>query len=253
MRHTAAMRRDEWQVWAPTIGTAGHVIAYGHWGRPVLFFPCEGGSAYDIEDHGMIHVLAPAIEAGQLKVYAVDANDHWSWSNQSVSSEERARRHDAYFAWLTDEVVPAIHGDCGGWQPIVTTGASMGAYHAVNAALRRADLFPRAVGMSGNYDPSTWHAWGEQGDALYFNNPMAFVPNLHGEHLDWLRAQVSIDLVVGSGAFEEHPTRALASTQALAHALWDRAIRCTLDIWGTDTPHDWPSWQRMAVKYLTAP
>ena len=62
------MRRDEWQVWAPTLGTSGHIVAYGHWGTPVLIFPSERGSAYDIENNGIIHALAPAIEAGKLKV-----------------------------------------------------------------------------------------------------------------------------------------------------------------------------------------
>jgi esterase/lipase superfamily enzyme len=244
------MRREEWLVPAPRMGTDGHVVAYGHWGRPVLLFPCEAGGAYDPEQHGIIHALAPAIEAGRIKVYTVDANDGWSWSNRSIPTEERAERHESYFSWITNRVAPAIHGDSGGWQPIVTAGTSMGAFHAVNAALRRADLFPRAVGMSGNYDPGSWHPWGPAGDALYFNNPAAYVPNLHGDHLEWLRSHVSIQLVVGSGAFEEHPTQALPSSRELAHALWDKGIPCDLDVWGTETPHDWPSWQRMAVKHL---
>jgi esterase/lipase superfamily enzyme len=245
------MRREEWLIWAPTIGTHGHVMAYGHFGTPVLFFPAEGGGAHDIENHGIIHVLAPAIEAGRIKVYAVDANDNESWSNRSIPSEERARRHNAYHAWIADEVAPAIHGDCGGYQPISTAGVSMGAYHAVNLTLRRADLFPHALGMSGNYDPASWHGWGEMGEQLYFNNPMAYVRNLHGEHLDWLRARVFIQLAVGSGPFEEQPTRALPSSWDLAHALWEKGIPCELDVWGEDTPHDWPSWQRMVVKHLT--
>lgn len=245
------MRRSEWQLWAPSLGVPGHVVAYGQWGWPVLYFPSEGGSAYDLENRGIIHSLAPIIEAGRIKVYAVDVNDGDSWSNRSIPSEERAARYDAYFAWITDEVAPAIHRDCGGWQPIVTAGASMGAFHAVNAALRRADLFPHALGMSGNYDPGSWHPWGQFGDHLYFNNPAAYVPNLHGDHLDWLRSRLFIQLAVGSGAFEEHPTRALPGTWALAHALWAKGIRCELDVWGTDTPHDWPSWQRMAAKHLS--
>lgn len=244
------MRRDEWLVPAPGLGADGHVVAYGHWGRPVLYFPCEAGSAYDAEQHGIIHALAPAIEAGRIKVYTVAANDGWSWSNRSIPTEERAHRHEAYFSWITDQVAPAIHGDSGGWQPIVTAGASMGAFHAVNASLRRADLFPRAVGMSGNYDPSSWHPWGPTGDAVYFNNPTAYVPSLHGEHLHWLRGHVSIQLVVGSGAFEEQPTQALPSSRRLAHELWAKGIPCALEVWGPDTPHDWPSWQRMAVKHL---
>ncbi len=225
-------------------------MAYGHWGTPVLFFPCEGGRATDVEDNGIIHVLSPAIEAGRIKVYAVTANDPWSWSNREISTEDRARRHEAYHDWIAEQVIPSIHGDCGGPVPIVATGTSMGAFHAVNLALRRADLVPHAIGLSGNYDPSSWHPWGETGQALYFNNPMANVPNLHGDHLAWLRSRLHVQLVVGSGAFEVHPTQALPSSHALAAALWDKGIWCDLDVWGTDTPHDWPSWQRMALKHL---
>ena len=107
--------------------------------------------------------------------------------------------------------------------------------------------------MSGNYDPTSWNAWGEHGRwRSTSTTPLAYVPNLHGDHLDWLRGRVFIQLVVGSGAFEEHPTRALPSSWSLAQALWDKGIPCDLDVWGPDTPHDWPSWQRMAVKHIAS-
>ena len=35
------MRREVHEVWAPTLGAAGTVCVYGHWGRPVLVFPSE--------------------------------------------------------------------------------------------------------------------------------------------------------------------------------------------------------------------
>lgn len=232
------------------MGGDGTVIAYGSWGHPVLIFPAEGGSAVDLENNGIIHVLAPAIEAGKIKVYTVDARDSHAWSNRSLPLEARAHNYAAYLSWITDQVAPAIHWDCGGRVDISTVGASMGAYHAVNAALKRADLFPHAVGMSGNYDPTTWHGWGDCGDAVYFNNPFAYLPNEGGDHLDWLRGRVTIDLDVGTGAFEVEPTQSLPSTKALADLLWSKGIRCRLDVWGDDTPHDWPSWQRMIVKHF---
>ena len=52
--------------------------------------------------------------------------------------------------------MPWIHGDCGGAQEILTTGCSLGAYHAANFALKRADLFPLALCLSGSYDPANW-------------------------------------------------------------------------------------------------
>jgi esterase/lipase superfamily enzyme len=217
----------------------------------VLFFPAEGGSAFDIEDRGIVHALAEPIDGGHLKLYAVDSHDGSTWSDRSVPLEERARRHDAYHAWVVERVAPAIHGDCGGPVPIATAGASLGAFHAVNAALRRADLFPRALGMSGNYDPTSWDGWGERGDSLYFNSPFMYLEHMQGDHLDWLRRTVFVQLCVGRGAWEVHPTQSLPSTLALGDVLAAKAIPHGVDVWGEDTPHDWPSWARMAAKHLS--
>ena len=63
---------------------------------------------------------------------------------------------------------------------------------------RRGDLFPLALCLSGIYDVSSV-GWGERGDAVYFNNPTDYVAGLGGDHLDWLRSEVSLLLVVGRG------------------------------------------------------
>ena len=86
---------------------------------------------------------------------------------------------------------------------IATLGISLGAYHAVNFALKRADLFPLALGFSGNYDPSSWHGWGERGEAAYFNNPFDYLAHMGGDHLDWLRGRISLLLVCGQGQWED--------------------------------------------------
>ena len=108
--------------------------------------------------------------------------------------------------------MPYIHDDTAPGTELITLGCSLGAYHAVHFSLQRADLAPLAIGLSGNYDVTTWGSWGDRGDATYFANPTDYVPNLHGDHLDWLRRQVSILLVVGQGAWETHPTGSLPST-----------------------------------------
>jgi esterase/lipase superfamily enzyme len=226
------------------------VIAYGHFGRPVLVFPSEQGRAWDFENNGMVDAVADLIEHGRVKVYCVDSADAWTWSDRSVPLEERARRHDEYERWLIEQVVPWIAGDCGGQTEIATTGCSLGAYHAANVALKHADVFPLALCLSGNYDPTAWHAWGEQGAATYFNNPMAYVANLHGEHLDWLCGRLNLVLVVGQGAWEEHPTRSISGTRAFAELLSDKGIPHELDVWGHDVPHDWPSWRAQLRHHL---
>ena len=104
--------------------------------------------------------------------------------------------------------------------------------------------------MSGSYDPSEWNAWGDRGDASYFHNPMQYVANLHGDHLDWLRDTVHLTLVVGQGSWEVDPTRALPSTRAFAGVLADKGIPHDLDVWGHDVPHDWPSWRAQFAHHL---
>jgi esterase/lipase superfamily enzyme len=226
------------------------MIAYGHYGRPVLVFASEQGRAWDFENNGMIGAVADLLDAGRVKFYCLDSADGFSWSNRDESIEERARRHDTYEQWILDSVVPWISDDCGGPVEIVTLGCSLGAYHAANIALRHAEVFPAALCFSGNYDVTNWHAWGDPGETTYFHNPMAYVANLHGDHLDWLRRQVSLLLVVGQGAWEEHPTGSLSSTRAFADLLASKGIRYELDVWGYDIPHDWPSWRAQLRHHL---
>ena len=145
-----------------------------------------------------------------------------------------------------EAVAPFIHGDTGG--EIIVTGASFGAYHAANFALKRADLFPLAICMSGVYDV-TVQGGGHRGDAVYFNNPMDYVANAGGDHLDWLRRTASLLLVCGQGQWED-TTGALESTKAFASRLAAKEIRHELDVWGHDVPHDWPSWRAQIAHHL---
>jgi esterase/lipase superfamily enzyme len=225
------------------------VAAYGHWGRPVLAFPAERGDAGEFERRGMVAAVGDLLAAGRVKLYCVDSFDGESWSNRSISLEERARRHGVYENWVLHEVVPFIRDDCGGAAEVITCGCSLGANHAANFALKRADVFPLAICMSGSYDPAEWDAWGERGETAYFNNPMDYVAHLQGDHLDWLRSQLSLLLICGQGQWED-TTGALASTRRLAELLQSKGVRCEMDLWGYDVPHDWPSWRAQLAHHL---
>jgi esterase/lipase superfamily enzyme len=252
--HTAGVGEDEGvrhytvDLESP-FGARGTVAAYGQYGRPVLFFPTEGGHAREFADHGMVAAVEGLIDAGRVKLYGVDSFDAGTWSAGDLPLEERARRHGAYESWILDAVVPHIRGDTGDAAEIVTAGCSLGAYHALNFAFKRADLFPLALCFSGNYDPTAWRGWGERGDAVYFNNPVEYVANLHGDHLDWLRSRLSLLLVCGQGQWED-TTGSLESTRRMAQLLTDKGVRHELDLWGYDVPHDWPSWRAQFAHHL---
>jgi esterase/lipase superfamily enzyme len=197
----------------------------------------------------MVSAVGALLDAGRIKLYCVDSFDHESWSNQDIPLEERARQHHHYETWIHDQVLPFISDDCSGASEVITCGCSLGAFHAANFALKRADRFPLAICMSGNYDPAAWGGWGERGDAAYFNNPMDYVAHLGGDHLDWLRHRVSLLLICGQGQWED-TTGALDATRRFAALLQSKEIRCELDLWGHDVAHDWPSWRAQLAHHL---
>ena len=96
---------------------------------------------------------------------------------------------------------------------------------------------------------AAWNGWGERGNESYFNNPLDYVGHLSGDHLDWLRNQLSLLLVCGQGQWED-TTGALASTKRFAALLAERGIRHELDLWGYNVPHDWPSWRAQLAHHL---
>jgi esterase/lipase superfamily enzyme len=242
------VRRDHHKIYSPAIQAEGEIVAYGHWGRPLMAFPSQQGRPWDFEERGMIGSLEHLIEAGRLKVYCVDSYDSASWHAGEGTLEERARRHQLYEDWIVNQVVEWINEDCGGPQEFMSTGCSFGAYHAANFALKRPDVFPLAICLSGVYDVSMT-AGGERGETFYFNNPMDYVANLHGDHLEWLRSRVNLVLVCGQGQWED-TTGALESTRAFSERLGEKSLRHELDLWGYDVPHDWPSWRRQIAHHV---
>ena len=241
------MTRRHHSLYSPAIGAEGRLIAYGHWGRPLLAFPSQEGPAWQYEERGMIHALNGPIGEGRVTVYAVDSFDSGSWYRTGLPLDERAQLHGRYEDWILNQVVPFVQTDSSTAE-LMVTGVSFGAYHAANFALRHAHVFPLAICQSGVYDVSVV-AGGERGDAVYFNNPADYVQHLHGDHLDWLRSHVNLLLIAGQGQWED-TTGALESTQRFAQLLGEKGIRHELDLWGHDSPHDWPAWRAQIAHHL---
>lgn len=223
------------------------MIAYGHAGMPVLVFPSSEGKASDYEGFGMIEAVAPLIEAGRLRLYCVDSYDSESWYGRHRPLHERAWRHSLFERWILESVVPAIARDVG--DPAVellTTGCSFGAYHAANFALKHPRRFTRALCMSGVYD-MRFLLHGHHDDWVYFNNPMEYVANLHGEALREIQTHTFLALVCGQGQWEE---RCLSSTKEFWWLLSERKIPNYMDLWGFDVAHDWPWWRKQIVYFM---
>ena len=227
----------------------GEVLAYGHYGRPLIAFPSQEGHTTDWEDRGMISAIGDLLNAGRVKVYCVASFDSGSWHRGDLSLEDRARAHGVYEHWLVNEVAPFVEADTGGTAEMLLAGCSFGAYHAANFTLKHAHRFPLALCMSGVYDVTVVGGGLHRGDAVYFNNPMDYVAHLNGDHLDWLRRQAGLVLVCGQGQWED-TTGALESTKRFAGLPHAKGIRHELDLWGHDVAHDWPSWRAQLAHHL---
>ncbi len=62
----------------------------------------------------MVEAVRPLLDDGRCKLYCVTSHDADSWSNRSLSIEDRARRHAEYEQWIIDSVLPFIWDDSGG-------------------------------------------------------------------------------------------------------------------------------------------
>lgn len=232
--------------YSPALQRDMHMRIIGHAGKPCLVFPSQNGRCGDFEAFGMHESCQPWIDQGKLKLYCVDSIDEETWSATHLPPFDRARRHEAWFRYLIDEVWPFMREDAGWHGRVMTTGCSMGAMHAVNTLFRRPDLFDTVIALSGAYDPEQFLG-GYTDDVVYQNSPISSVGGMGPNHPYIERLNTCrIILCVGQGAWEDEMLR---STRTLEGILKTKGIGAWVDYWGKDVNHDWP-WWREQLKYF---
>ena len=243
-----AMLQAHERIPSRALGRPVHLWRYGHFGPPLLVFPSAAGFAHEWSAHGMVEALAPLLEGGKLKLYCTESNVAEAWTRKEQPPEHRIRRHQAFEAYVVDELVPWIRQDCrSAGIRIGAAGCSLGAYYAANFALKHPEIFHYALCMSGRYEMRHFTGGFSNGD-VYFNNPLAYAPNLEGAVLEQVRRNTHLTLVCGQGAWEEG---CIEETQALADVLDRKGVSNWRDIWGRDSAHQWPWWKRQAVYHLS--
>ena len=242
--------KTEYQRWhSPHLGRDMELKVYGHWGVPFLVFPCSMGRFYDYENMGMIDAIESYIEAGKIKLYAVDSVDAESWYNFSVSPAERNSRHEDYDQYICNEVLPFIRQDCRDDMGVMVNGCSMGAYHSLNFFLKHPDLCQGVLALSGLYrlDCAEFGLAPGQVEDVYFNSPISYLQDLNDPNLLEQYRRKAIILCAGQGAWEDE---AVADTKAVGDLLKSKDVGAWIDLWGTDVNHDWPWWYRQMNYFL---
>ena len=242
------MIREYHHWFSPRLGREMELLCFGHSGARVLVFPTRGGRFFEYENMRMVQALAPKIEAGELQLYCVDGLDHESLYCYWAHPSGRIKRHRQYEEYILEEVLPFM-AQRNGNAVTISHGCSLGAFHAVNIALRHPDRFSRVVAFSGRYDLTIEvehfqnRFEGYYDDDIYFHTPTHYLANLDSPRL--LAALQRLELLLTIG--EEDPF--LDNNRHFSHLLAAKRIPHQLVTWG-ERAHSGYYWRRMAPLYF---
>jgi len=242
VRYCARMKREYYKGYSRELHREMEMLVFGHGGNAVLVFPTSMGRFFQFEDRGMIGVLADKIERGELQVFCADSVDLESWYNKGVHPRVRVLRHLQYERYVLHELLPFMKSKNQEGQ-ISVCGCSFGGYHAVNFALKHPDVVGHCVSLSGAFDIHQFLD-GYYDDDCYFNCPPDYLANMSDE---WFLSRYrAMNIVLASGEWD----MCLDQNVRLGRVMQAKGIPHWLDVWGDQTGHDWPWWQRMAGKYF---
>ncbi|MBD2756854.1 esterase family protein [Spirosoma validum] len=242
------MQREYHKWFSPNLNRDMELLIFGHAGARVLVFPTRRGRFHEYEDLGLVEALADQLENGWLQLFCVDSVDRESIYNRYVAPYDRIRRHSQYEQYILNEVLPLSR--LKNPQPfMISHGCSLGAYHAVNIALRHPQWFGKVVAFSGRYSLSEPVAEFRglfddyYDEEIYFHSPNHFLPNLADDAvLNHLRR---LEIVMTIGVDDPF----IQSNFALSEALWNKHINHQLLMWD-GRAHQASDWQKMVQLYL---
>jgi esterase/lipase superfamily enzyme len=220
------------------------LVRWGVAGRPVLLFSTAGGDAEEVERHHLVGACGDLLAAGRVKIYSCDGIASRTMMTGDRSPEHRMWLLNQFQQCVRHEIVPAIYADSSGTElPVISAGASIGAFNALAVLCRFPDVFSHAICMSGTYDLQPLYD-GRFSDELYYSSPLHFLPGLDEHQLAPLRERFAV-LASGEGEWED-----IAETWRVAHVLGAAGVPNRVDPWGPDYRHDWPTWWQMLPQYL---
>lgn len=233
------------QWFSPALQKEMPVAVYGHYGYALLMIPTAAADFLEYERFGLIHALQPLLDAGRLKIFSVNSINTESWMHKGMEGAHKAIRQNQFNTYIFNEVIPFIRNKTSEETPIITCGASFGAFHAMNLFLKRPDLLQGVIAMSGVYD-LTEYTDGFYDEQVYFNSPMHFIPNLEDHQVLENIRKGKITIATGSGAHEDPD-----ANRRFSAVLHNKSIPHQLEVWGDDVHHDWPTWRKMLPEILT--
>jgi len=242
------MKRTYHKWYSSNLEKDMELLVFGHAGAKVLFFPPRMGRFYDYENWRVVAALETKIKNGELQLFCVDSVDLESFYNSFRHPGYRIYRHIQYEKYVLEEVLPLAN--LINLNPnIISAGCSLGAYHAVNIAMRHPTLFCKVVGMSGRYDLTQSKGYfqdllsGYHNDFVYFNMPNQYLKNVTDSSL--IRELKKMDIILAIGKEDSF----LDSNYVLKNILEEKKIGYKLYEWDEEA-HKARYWRKMVQIYF---
>jgi len=242
------MERTYHQWWSDRLHRDMELLVFGHAGAKVLVFPTRGGRFFEYENLRMTEVLRDKIEAGHLQMFCLDSLDAESFYCWWAEPRGRIERHLQYESYILNEVFPLMEllnpHPC-----VISHGCSLGAFHAMNIALRHPHRFRKVAAFSGRYDLTmTVEHFGNlfdgyYDDDIYFNTPTHFMSGMADEPT--LRRIRDLDIIYTIG--KDDPFR--GNNEYLSEIFTSKGVPHEFHLWD-DRAHSGYYWRRMARIYL---
>jgi esterase/lipase superfamily enzyme len=242
------MNREYHHWYSAGLGRDMEFLVFGHAGAKVLIFPTRDGRFYEYENLGIVDVLKPKIDAGHLQLFCVDSIDHESFYCFWRKPKDRIKRHMLFEDYVLKEVMPFMQAK-NPHPCTIAHGCSLGAYHAVNIALRHPGRFQKLVAFSGRYDLTLEVEYfkdlfdGYYDDDIYFHTPSHFLANLTDSAQLALLRKIDITLVIG----RDDPF--LQNNREFSDLLSRKGIKHKFYEWD-ERAHQGQYWRQMARLYL---
>ena len=166
------------------------------------FFCQEWGVSLITKIGGVIKSLEEKINQGHLQIFCIDSLDLETFYNNYDHPGHRIYRHCQYEIYILEEVFPLMH-QINHNPNLISVGCSLGAYHAVNIALRHLAKFCKVVGMSGRYDLTFSKVYfndlmqGYHDENVYFNMPTQYLKDI--DYPTYLEQIDNMDIVLVIG------------------------------------------------------
>lgn len=231
---------EEW--YSPNLGRDMEILVFGHQGVPVVVFPTSCGRFYEFEDQGMVSFLWCEIKSNQVQLFCVDSIDQKSWYHRELPPHWKIARQLQSQEYILREVLPYVRRSNQDVR-LVALGTSFGAYHASNLALKHPDLFTGLLTLGGAFDVSGFMHRDHDQD-VYFNLPLQYVAHMSDPW--FLDRYCKNTYLLATGEWDI----CRGSNERMADVMPTRGIPVGLEVWGSQSMHDWPEWRRMVDCYL---